>query len=70
MGQVSEEGRITSARRQLHDGMHATRAHQVRAFLRAHPGQLGPNPDQLVVALVGVIVAVSLAVALLGLLGA
>jgi hypothetical protein len=70
MGQLSDEGRITEVRRHLHDGMNATRAHQVRALLRAHPGQLGPNPDQLVAALVGVIVVVSVAVALLGIFGA
>ena len=45
------------------------RAPHVREWFRGQPGHLGPNPDQLVVALVAVVAAVTVAVALITIVG-
>ncbi|MGH3505965.1 MAG: hypothetical protein ACRDO2_02035 [Nocardioidaceae bacterium] len=69
MVEVTHERGITRARRNLLPGMNGTRTLPGRGKLRSHPGQLGPNPDLLVVGLLGVIVAVAVMVGVLSALG-
>ncbi|MGH3508362.1 MAG: hypothetical protein ACRDO2_14280 [Nocardioidaceae bacterium] len=55
--------------RRWHGWAPHVRAPHVREWFRGQPGHLGPNPDQLVVALVAVVAAVTVAVALITILG-
>ena len=69
MVEVTPERGITRARRQLLPGMNGTRTLPGRDKLRNHPGHLGPNPEPLVVGLLGVIVALAVTVGVLSALG-
>jgi hypothetical protein len=69
MTEVTHDRGISHASRGLLPGMNGTRTLPGRSALRARPGRLGPNPDLLVVGLLGVILLVAVAVGVLSALG-
>jgi hypothetical protein len=69
MAEMTHARGITRTRRHLLAGMSISRPIHLRDRLRRYPGQLGPNPDQLVAGLLGVILVVSLTLAMLSAVG-